>query len=363
VVVDGKLLVIGGQFIGTEKTVELYDPATNTWADAGALMEGRDRAVAGVFGTTVVVAGGYFRESSTVSYARASTEVFALASGGDACTTNGECASGFCADGVCCDKACTGACEACNLSGTAGTCSPVTGAPATGHPACPAPYARCSAGACLTSCTVDEDCVATHQCEASKCEPKKATGVACARSTQCTSGFCADGTCCDKACSNACEACNLAGTVGTCTAVTTGAPKEGHPSCAPYTCGPAGCRASCANDTECSDGSRCLEGKCIAAANTCSDDGASVVDPTGKASSCGAYRCRGGACLSACTTSDDCVGGLCGEGGKCTQAPAPAAEDDGGCSLRSRGSSGSAGLLLAAFALWAARRRIRAAAS
>ena len=35
-------------------------------------------------------------------------------------------------------------------------------------------------------------------------------------------GACADGVCCDTACTNPCEACNLAGSVGTCTAVAAG---------------------------------------------------------------------------------------------------------------------------------------------
>jgi hypothetical protein len=44
---------------------------------------------------------------------------------GDKCTMGADCASQFCVDGVCCDTACTGTCEACNLPGTAGTCSPI----------------------------------------------------------------------------------------------------------------------------------------------------------------------------------------------------------------------------------------------
>jgi len=43
---------------------------------------------------------------------------------GGPCTDANECASGFCVDGVCCDAACDGTCEACNVTGTEGTCTP-----------------------------------------------------------------------------------------------------------------------------------------------------------------------------------------------------------------------------------------------
>jgi sulfatase modifying factor 1 len=47
---------------------------------------------------------------------------------GAACSFDAACASGHCTDGVCCDTACGGGdatdCQACNLSGNLGTCSP-----------------------------------------------------------------------------------------------------------------------------------------------------------------------------------------------------------------------------------------------
>ena len=42
---------------------------------------------------------------------------------GAACSRADQCVDGQCADGVCCDRACAGACEACNLGGSAGTCT------------------------------------------------------------------------------------------------------------------------------------------------------------------------------------------------------------------------------------------------
>ncbi|MBI4705509.1 MAG: hypothetical protein HY744_30820 [Deltaproteobacteria bacterium] len=44
---------------------------------------------------------------------------------GKNCAGVAECKSGFCVDGYCCDKACGGACDACNLPGKQGTCTPL----------------------------------------------------------------------------------------------------------------------------------------------------------------------------------------------------------------------------------------------
>ena len=41
------------------------------------------------------------------------------------CTTNSQCASGYCVDGYCCNTACSGACQACNIFGSAGICTNV----------------------------------------------------------------------------------------------------------------------------------------------------------------------------------------------------------------------------------------------
>lgn len=46
---------------------------------------------------------------------------------GGFCSASPDCASGLsCVDNVCCNSTCSGTCEACNISGSVGTCSPVS---------------------------------------------------------------------------------------------------------------------------------------------------------------------------------------------------------------------------------------------
>lgn len=46
----------------------------------------------------------------------------------------------------------------------------------------------------------------------------KPIAAGCAADSECASGFCVDSVCCDSACDDQCETCNVAGTVGYCTA-------------------------------------------------------------------------------------------------------------------------------------------------
>ncbi len=49
----------------------------------------------------------------------------ALLGNGESCLSGDVCKSGHCVDGYCCDSKCEGLCEACNVSGSVGTCTPV----------------------------------------------------------------------------------------------------------------------------------------------------------------------------------------------------------------------------------------------
>ena len=168
---------------------------------------------------------------------------------GVACGGVNQCASGQCVDGVCCATACSGQCQACDVPGSAGTCTNVIGAPRGARQACasdgsacggicdgssatacayPAAAticrgASCSAGAatlqaacdgagrcparqtqgcnpyvcgpqaCLGNCVSDPDCASGSFCAAGVCQPRLANGGACAGANQCASGQCAFG--------------------------------------------------------------------------------------------------------------------------------------------------------------------------
>ncbi|HEX4474174.1 MAG TPA: kelch repeat-containing protein, partial [Polyangiaceae bacterium] len=305
-----------------------------------------------------------------------------------ACAADADCASGACADGICCDGACTDTCEACTAakkgSGTDGTCGPVAkgtdpdaecpkegtgvcagdalcdGAGACQVPAfgkacatatcadavtlaaaatCDAsgkctpattsciPY-RCSTAACTTTCKADTDCAPNAHCASGACS-LQGNGSACKTPAQCTSGFCTDGFCCDGACSGQCEACDIKGVEGTCTAATdpphgARAPCNGTGTCA-GTCGGAD-RTRCSYPTEhvscgppeCDNGSNVTQG--------CDGIGSCSLI-VGK--SCSPYVCArassdagdaGGAasCATTCASDADCAAGFsCNADGVC----------------------------------------------
>ncbi len=294
---------------------------------------------------------------------------------GEQCARDSMCISGRCVDGYCCNSACDGQCEACNVTGTEGVCSAVTGAPRGARPACATDgtscagtcdgatttacaypgsgtvcrNAACSAGVatlegtctgggscsplqqqtcspfichatdprCDGDCTLDTDCSGGQYCAGGICVDPQPPGAACSGTAQCASGFCVDGVCCDTACNGQCEACNESGSVGTCSAVS-GTPRNGRASCG----GTGVCAGACdgtsgactypGGSTTCGPGS-CSNGVEIPAAS-CNGNGSCL---NGLQSSCAPYLCSGTTCAtnctdpSECTTGFDCVSGAC----------------------------------------------------
>jgi hypothetical protein len=196
---------------------------------------------------------------------------------GQACV-GGDCASGNCIDGVCCDLACAGQCQACDVSGSVGTCTPVTGTPhrtATparplcgGDPACPG---QCN-GATTAKCAYPantcrgQTCSSKIQVNAAVCD---ANGVCPAATTvSCTytcvgaacGGVCNPG---DTRCSgNTPQTCDGTGTWQGTTACSGTTPK-----CDPNThvCVKSSNGDSCSSGTSCSTGN-CVGGVCCGAA-------------------------------------------------------------------------------------------------
>lgn len=293
---------------------------------------------------------------------------------GTECGGNNQCTSTNCVDGVCCDTTCTEQCEACNVEGSVGTCSAVTGAPrgiratcATDGSACAGtcdgsnrvtcayptsvcrsaactsgtatlearcdgagscpdlqtqacePYV-CGATACAGNCTVDAECSATHYCSAGVCTTKLTLGVSCSEHNQCASNRCVDGVCCDTACTGQCEACDSQGALGTCSPVT-GAPHAARMACSTdgSLCGGA-CngttRDACAypgESTSCRAAS-CADGSATMAASC---DGAGAC-PAPSQVACGAFACGATACIGNCAQDNDCAAGNYCAAGVCT---------------------------------------------
>jgi len=312
---------------------------------------------------------------------------------GQQCGAPGECASGNCIDGVCCNVACNGVCQACDVGGSVGTCTTLTGGqPRAGHGSCggtgqcagscggnpvacsypttttcaaatcsspttarlaaqcttsgtcPAqatqncfPFA-CSGGACKTSCTSNADCATGYACDTTTTvnrQCKLANGQSCGTNgAVCASGICADGVCCNATCGGVCQACNLGGSVGTCTTATSGGPLHG--ACG----GSASCSGSCGgNPTACSFSTSqvCTAASCSSANNYTANLAASCAAngscPAQTQQDCRPFSCGGGACKSTCSTNADCAvdpvygqlqctGGQCrrGNGQQCTAA-------------------------------------------
>jgi MYXO-CTERM domain-containing protein len=341
------------------------------------------------------------------------------------CTSGSECASGQCVDGICCDRACAGTCEACTAAkkgwGTDGSCDyivagsdPDSECAAMGTGVCAGEGACdglggcqssqageiCSAAGCIDqrtygyevtcstlgecntspvdcgtyacdpvntpchyTCSSDAQCAPGIRCISGSCVANP-NGSPCAVDSDCQSYQCRDGVCCDSGCSGQCEACDVAGFVGQCVAIT-GAPRgnrgactgtgecagtcdgtsrydctypdrntvcgetrcelgiiagemcdgQGNcvrqgDSCYPYTCDGNVCGETCSSDADCGDGARCDASQlCVPPGSSFCVTTGTIEDPSGATRDCLPYACRAGACMSSCEDNDDCSSG------------------------------------------------------
>ena len=122
-------------------------------------------------------------------------------------------------------------------------------------------------------------------------------GLSCTSNSQCPSGFCASGVCCSTACADQCHACNLAGSLGTCSVKANGATcNDGNACTQTDTCQSGTCTGG--NPKTCTASDQChTAGTCAPATGVCSNP--TVANGT---------TCNDG---NLCTQTDTCQSGTC----------------------------------------------------
>ena len=338
-------------------------------------------------------AGGKLIVYSRNDAADGATRVYArLLSGfenGHPCSAASGCLAGFCVDGVCCNTPCTDTCAACDVIGSVGTCTPVSGTPHGSRGPCSgvvggscgqacdgARTAACSypptsvtcgvdactggtethagscdgagkctgttidcagfacdAKVCKKSCTLNTDCASGYFCSGAACMPLEGIGKPCKSTTDCVSGSsCTDGVCCASAGCGVGSSCNGVHP-GTCSKNDGGACAAdgecGSGFCVDGVCCESACKDQCKACGESSSPGKCVnvDGPPRGARSACSPAGAD---------SCAVQECSAtsGACTFKNGTAVECGTASC-EGGSvhrsfCDGAGAckPAAKSD-----------------------------------
>jgi hypothetical protein len=296
---------------------------------------------------------------------------------GASCGAGNQCGTANCVDGVCCASPSCGSCQACNVSGSAGACAPVAAGTAdpkavctdngaancgtsgkcdgaggcqkypngTGCSAatCPggtatlnlagscsggscsvptqscAPYFCNGAAACRVTCSLDADCASSHYCNVatSTCLPRGIAGASCTAGNQCTTTHCVDSVCCGSASCGSCQACNVAGSAGTCSPVAAGS-ADPKAVCGDNGAGACGTNGKCDGAGGCQkyiDGTTCSTAVCPNDSSTLTVTGTCGSGSCGAGTqSCGAFKCDGvSACRTTCAGDGDCsAGNYCG---------------------------------------------------
>lgn len=194
----------------------------------------------------------------------------------------------------------------------------------------------------------------------------RTVGTACDAGQACAEGLtCVDGACCEASACGPCESCAMPGSRGLCAARGT---VDSVPGCAAedgFACNAEGrCRAR--EGSACVDGAQCASGSCAAGiccpaegcAARCVDEGTQK-NRDGTETECGAYVCKGTACLSSCSNTFDCsAGNECSPQLQCVPAQA-ATGDDSGCSCSTPRRPGGGAAAFALLCILAAAARVR----
>jgi hypothetical protein len=138
-----------------------------------------------------------------------------------------------------------------------------------------------------------------------------ANGEKCTSRSQCDSGNCIDGVCCDTTCTGSCKACNIAGSVGTCTEVPDGEdPNNECSETAATSCGRDGFCDGAGACRKYKSGTECAPATCTGSLQysnrVCDGNGACQV-ATSQACAPG---CVAGLCPAPCSDANPCASGL-----------------------------------------------------
>lgn len=214
--------------------------------------------------------------------------------------------------------------SALECDGTNKKCPPATPVSCAGY--------GCDGVLCRQSCDSDADCDAQHYyCVNHTCEQRIRAGQTCRDDSQCSvsNPHCIDGVCCDKPCNGQCEACDVGGQEGTCTAVT-GAPHGARPACRGDA---SACRGVCAGQlrSACvlpSAKTVCIVPSCDEKTNLATErafcDGVGNCAAT-EPVSCAPFSCAGEACRGDCVTDAECASSAYCKAGVCQKLEAPGA--------------------------------------
>ncbi len=255
-------------------------------------------------------------------------------SGGDCCATGNDCNAydmpAVCSDSTTCQGSrvngvCNGSyqCVAQTVDDDSG-CSGLEANDCGPYPAVSCTSSQTQSGpTCPSSCTVDGDCDASAHCDGGACVPDQGQGGYCDEPSDCDSSlYCVDNVCCNTACNGSCQACDLSGSVGTCSDVPNGQDPDnecGAISCGSYYYGWGGSgNNTCYQRADVSAASATCNGggACRTAAQECPSAGqgsATVTcddfcqDPTGS-------TCTGttaGACTNVSQGNQTCGKGVC----------------------------------------------------